>query len=170
MFARLGEQTGTLPTMLQRTAQQLSADVERRALQLATISEPLLIVVMGVVVHADRAGGDASDHPTQPMGTINNMGVSLQGKLVVAISSRALFDFEEENRALEQNDDRAYMNLQLERLDAPAKPGVAFSLVKKLLAFNSPDAAARRSGHFVAQRPGEWHAGVSLSTALRLTD
>ena len=50
MFARLGEQTGTLPTMLQRTAQQLSADVERRALQLATILEPLLIVVMGVVV------------------------------------------------------------------------------------------------------------------------
>ena len=73
------------------------------------------------------------------MGTIDNMGVSLQGKLVVAISSRALFDFEEENRVFEQNDDRAYMNLQLERLDAPAKPGVAFSLVQKLLAFNSPD-------------------------------
>ena len=50
MFARLGEQTGTLPTMLQRTAQQLSADVERRTLQLATILEPLLIVVMGAVV------------------------------------------------------------------------------------------------------------------------
>lgn len=50
MFARLGEQTGTLPTMLQRTAQQLSLDVQRRALQLATILEPLLIVVMGVVV------------------------------------------------------------------------------------------------------------------------
>ncbi|NCV64602.1 MAG: 5'-nucleotidase, partial [Betaproteobacteria bacterium] len=70
------------------------------------------------------------------------MGVSLQGKLVVAISSRALFDFEEENRVFEQTDDRAYMNLQLERLDAPAKPGVAFSLVKKLLAFN-PSGAQR---------------------------
>jgi general secretion pathway protein F len=50
MFARLGEQTGTLPTMLQRTAQQLSLEVQRRALQLATILEPLLIVVMGAVV------------------------------------------------------------------------------------------------------------------------
>jgi general secretion pathway protein F len=50
MFARLGEQTGTLPTMLQRTAQQLSMDVQRRAMQLATILEPLLIVVMGAVV------------------------------------------------------------------------------------------------------------------------
>ena len=64
------------------------------------------------------------------------MSVSLDGKLVVAISSRALFDFEEENQIFEQSDDRAYMQLQRERLDIPAKPGVAFSLVKKLLAFN----------------------------------
>jgi 5'-nucleotidase len=64
------------------------------------------------------------------------MAVSLEGKLVVAISSRALFDFEEENRVFEQANDRAYMQLQLERLDVPAPPGVAFSLVKKMLAFN----------------------------------
>jgi len=50
MFARLGEQTGQLPTMLQRAAKQLSVEVQRRAMQLATILEPLLIVVMGVVV------------------------------------------------------------------------------------------------------------------------
>ena len=68
------------------------------------------------------------------------MGASLDGKLVVAISSRALFDFEEENQVFEQGDDRAYMQLQLERLDQPAKPGVAFSLVRKLLAFNDADA------------------------------
>jgi general secretion pathway protein F len=50
MFARLGEQTGQLPLMLQRAAQQLSVDVQRRALALATILEPLLIVAMGGVV------------------------------------------------------------------------------------------------------------------------
>ena len=50
MFARLGEQTGQLPVMLQRAAQQLSTDVQRRALALATILEPLLIVLMGGVV------------------------------------------------------------------------------------------------------------------------
>ena len=71
---------------------------------------------------------------------------NLDGQLVVAISSRALFDFEEENRVFEEGmaqplldggkRDAAYMQLQLERLDVPAKPGVAFSLVKKLLAFN----------------------------------
>jgi 5'-nucleotidase len=78
------------------------------------------------------------------------MAATLEGQLVVAISSRALFDFEEENQVFETGfapesapelppgvkKDAAYMKLQLERLDVPAKPGVAFSLVKKLLAFN----------------------------------
>lgn len=64
------------------------------------------------------------------------MGYSLAGKLVVAISSRALFDFEEENRIFEATDDSAYMKLQLERLSLPAKSGVAFPLVQKLLKFN----------------------------------
>ena len=50
MFARLGEQTGTLPLMLQRAAKQLGTEVQRRALQLATLLEPLLIVAMGLVV------------------------------------------------------------------------------------------------------------------------
>jgi 5'-nucleotidase len=68
------------------------------------------------------------------------MPVSLAGQLVVAISSRALFDFEEENQLFESGDDRAYMQLQLERLDVIARPGVAFSLVHKLLAFNAGEA------------------------------
>ncbi len=77
----------------------------------------------------------------------NTMAANLEGQLVVAISSRALFDFEEENRVFEaglvqetaagSKPDQAYMKLQLDRLDKPAKPGVAFSLVKKLLAFNT---------------------------------
>lgn len=50
MFARLGEQTGQLPVMLQRAANQLGSEVQRRAMQLATILEPLLIVTMGLVV------------------------------------------------------------------------------------------------------------------------
>lgn len=50
MFARLGEQTGRLPEMLERAAQQIGAEVQRRALASATILEPLLIVAMGVVV------------------------------------------------------------------------------------------------------------------------
>jgi 5'-nucleotidase len=67
------------------------------------------------------------------------MPATLDGQLVIAISSRALFDFEEENELFEASDDRAYMALQQQRLEVPAKPGVAFSLVEKLLRFNSAD-------------------------------
>lgn len=49
-FARLGEQTGQLPLMLQRAAAQLSTEVQRRAMALATLLEPLLIVAMGGMV------------------------------------------------------------------------------------------------------------------------
>jgi 5'-nucleotidase len=66
------------------------------------------------------------------------MAASLDNKLVVAISSRALFNFEEENRIFESGDPGGYMALQLERLDLPAPPGIAFSLIKKLMAFNEP--------------------------------
>jgi len=65
------------------------------------------------------------------------MPATLEGQLVVAISSRALFDFEDENRLFEAGDVPAYVRQQLERLDQPALPGVAFSLVQKLLAFNA---------------------------------
>ena len=58
-------------------------------------------------------------------------------QLVVAISSRALFDFEEENALFDAGDDRPYIELQLARLEQLAKPGIAFRLVKKLLGFNA---------------------------------
>jgi 5'-nucleotidase len=41
------------------------------------------------------------------------MSVSLENKLVVAISSRALFNFEEENRIFESGDPGAYSLLLL---------------------------------------------------------
>lgn len=64
------------------------------------------------------------------------MPVSLDKQLVVALSSRALFDLEAENQVFEQQGDQAYADLQLSRINQAAKPGVAFPLVRKLLAFN----------------------------------
>ncbi len=45
-----GEATGELPDMLERSAQQLSQEVERRTLAMTTLLEPLLILVMGGIV------------------------------------------------------------------------------------------------------------------------
>src|SRR5581483_10311025 len=66
------------------------------------------------------------------------MPANLDDQLVVAISSRALFNFEEENSVFTEGDPLPYKQLQLNRLDQPAKEGIAFQLVKKLLAFNTP--------------------------------
>lgn len=59
------------------------------------------------------------------------------GQLVVAISSRALFDFKAENEVFDREGEAAYREFQLARLDQPADPGVAFQLVRKLLSFNA---------------------------------
>lgn len=67
------------------------------------------------------------------------MPSTLDNQFVVALSARALFDFEEENLVFEAQNDRAYMELQLSRLERPAEPGCAFPLVKKLLSLNTPD-------------------------------
>ncbi|HLJ57339.1 MAG TPA: 5'-nucleotidase [Chthonomonadaceae bacterium] len=72
------------------------------------------------------------------------MPASLDNTLVVAISSRALFNFEEENKLFEQGDESAYMDLQWRRVDNIASPGVGFNLCRKLLALNeSPDNVKR---------------------------
>src|ERR1044072_7374898 len=68
------------------------------------------------------------------------MPYSVEGKLVVAISSRALFDFEEENLVFDRDGEGADIDLQFARLDVPAPQGAAFPLVKRLPAFTTPKA------------------------------
>ena len=59
--------------------------------------------------------------------------------LVVAISSRALFNLDESHSIFESEGVEAYCRYQVEREEIPLEPGVAFSLVKKLLALNGRD-------------------------------
>jgi general secretion pathway protein F len=47
---RAGEATGELPAMLQRAADAQESDLERRAMTIAGLLEPALILAMGVVV------------------------------------------------------------------------------------------------------------------------
>jgi len=58
-------------------------------------------------------------------------------KLVIAISSRALFDLGESHNVFEKQGLAAYANYQVERENEFLRPGVAFPLVKKLLALNA---------------------------------
>lgn len=65
------------------------------------------------------------------------MPYQLDDKLVVAISSRALFDFEDAHKVFAAEGADAYQSYQMERLDVPASKGVAFGLVHKLLSLNT---------------------------------
>lgn len=67
------------------------------------------------------------------------MITSAKGKLVVAISSRALFNLDESHAVFENEGEEAYCRYQVEREDVPLAPGVAFNLVRKLLALNGLD-------------------------------
>ena len=60
------------------------------------------------------------------------MPMDLNGKLVVGISSRALFDLEEENKIFEEQGLEAYSKYQEEHENDILKPGTAFPLIKAL--------------------------------------
>ena len=73
-------------------------------------------------------------------------------QLVVAISSRALFDFEEENELFDPGDDRPYIELQLARLDAARQAGHRVPPRQEASRFQRRRRQARRGRHPVAQR------------------
>jgi len=64
--------------------------------------------------------------------------------LTIAISSRALFNLDESHAVFENDGIEAYCQYQIEREDVPLEPGVAFPLVKKLLALNGSDFSSVR--------------------------
>lgn len=64
------------------------------------------------------------------------MGYDLENKLVIAISSRALFSLEEENRIFEEKGLKEYYQHQLEKELDILQPGTGFNLVNNFLAIN----------------------------------
>jgi 5'-nucleotidase len=72
------------------------------------------------------------------------MSANYNGQLVVAISSRALFNLDESHAIFERDGVDAYCTHQIANENNPLEPGVAFSLVRKLLALNKRDPANPR--------------------------
>ena len=64
------------------------------------------------------------------------MAYDLSDKLVVAISSRALFDLEHENQIFENNGIEAYTHYQIEHENTVLPKGTAFPLIEALLSLN----------------------------------
>ncbi|MEA3552936.1 MAG: 5'-nucleotidase [Campylobacterota bacterium] len=64
------------------------------------------------------------------------MGYNLKDKLVIGVSSRALFDLEEENKIFEQNGLDEYYKYQLENENEPLNKGTGYRLITNLLKIN----------------------------------
>lgn len=64
------------------------------------------------------------------------MGYDLDKKLVIAISSRALFNLEEESKIFEKSGLDEYYKYQIEHEDITLQKGTGFRLVKNLLKIN----------------------------------
>jgi len=67
---------------------------------------------------------------------VKNDTMAVPEKLVVAVASRALFDLDDSHQVFETCGEDAYARFQAEHENDQLKPGVAFSLVRKLLALN----------------------------------
>jgi len=65
------------------------------------------------------------------------MPIPQNDKLVIAISSRALFNLDDSHQVYESEGLEAYSNYQVAREDEPLQPGEAFPLVRKLLSLNA---------------------------------
>ena len=57
-------------------------------------------------------------------------------KLIVAISSRALFNLDNAHHVFEQEGLEAYSHYQIDNEQTPLEPGTAFAVVKKMLSLN----------------------------------
>lgn len=66
------------------------------------------------------------------------MAYSLENRLIIGISTRALFDLRTENRIFEEEGVKAYAKYQREHETEILKPGPGFSLIKALLSLNTP--------------------------------
>lgn len=65
------------------------------------------------------------------------MPAAIEDQLVVAVSSRALFDLEAEHQLFEREGYAAFRDYQVAHRNDPLKPGVAFSFVRRLLGLNA---------------------------------
>lgn len=83
---------------------------------------------------------------------VERMLSDFQNYLVVGISSRALFDLEEENRIYDQEGLEAYSKYQIEHEKDILKPGAGFQLVKALLKLNNIELGRRKTEIIVMSR------------------
>lgn len=93
------------------------------------------------------------------------MPVNFAEILVIGVSSRALFDLEEENQIFDEKGIEDYRKFQLENEDKPLKPGTAFYLVKSLLELNNQ--ADKRIVEVIVMSRNSPETGVRMLNSIK---
>lgn len=93
------------------------------------------------------------------------MPVNFADILVIGVSSRALFDLEEENKIFDEKGIEEYRKFQLENEDKPLNPGTAFYLVKSLLELNNQ--ADKRIVEVIVMSRNSPETGVRMLNSIK---
>jgi 5'-nucleotidase len=91
------------------------------------------------------------------------MPYDLSDKLVIGVSSRALFDLSRENEIYENEGLEAYCRYQLDHENDVLKPGTGFALIEAILGINEIEAGVRRTEVVIISRN-------SADTSLRISN
>ena len=102
-------------------------------------------------------------NPAQPLAA--NAASPTGVKLVVAISSRALFDLDESHQVFVDQGEEAYARYQIAQENVPLEPGVAFPMVRKLLALNARCGRHRVEVVLVSRNSGD--TGLRIFNSIR---
>ena len=93
------------------------------------------------------------------------MPTDLSQCLVIGVSSRSLFDLEEENKIFQDQGIEAYRAFQQEKEDQALNPGTAFYLVKSLLELNNQ--ASERIVEVIVMSRNSPETGVRMLNSIR---
>jgi len=94
------------------------------------------------------------------------MRYNLEDKLVVAVSSRALFNLEEENRVFEEKGLEAYYLYQLENENTPLEKGTGFRLIENLLKINRHFAEEKREVEVIILSKNNVASSLRITNAI----
>ncbi|MHC5311041.1 5'-nucleotidase [Myroides sp. LJL116] len=93
------------------------------------------------------------------------MALDLSEVLVIGVSSRALFNLEEENKIFQEGGISAYRKYQLEKENETLEKGTAFYLVKRLLALN--EIAEKRVIEVIVMSRNSPETGVRVLNSIK---
>ena len=89
------------------------------------------------------------------------MAYDLKDKLTIAVTTRALFDLEFENKIFEEKGEKEYEKYQIDNEDKQLAKGVAFNLIESLLSINNFEETKDKVEVIIASRN-------SANTSLRV--